>query len=330
MINISGLDTAFDPKSIAQVLDTTTPVESPIKDLIFKDQGTHPFTYISKQEINKVISALPMVIGGASAEPVGSATGNIEKISPEVIAGVMTFTATEVSEIMQLTGESLAQWKAGVIKDAKMMVAETVESMCAKSLTGTLSWKARTGTNDWDDITLYSETVPNTAISNWGSSSVTLGTVQKNLNTMYDGMKDAGASGKEIEVLVWSDGWYGILDKISAKTTKDVVSARYDSDNEIIKMGRFNLRNEQAVYKNAETQATTNAVADNTCLMINPKAGHKLRYLKIDNFLNDFKAMPFLIIPQVSPNGRVMTIEVSTKPIPLFGALKSAKGTYTA
>ena len=328
-ISITGLSTMFDAKSIAQTLDTSTPVEQVIRDLVYSDSATHPFSYISKKEINKVISALPMVIGGSDAEPVGGQTSNIEKISPEVLAGTMEFSADEVLNIMELEGSSLAQWKAGVIKDARDMVSKTVESMCAKSLTGTLTWKARTATGQWGDVALYSETVPNYAIADWANPLTKLGTVQKNLNTMYGGMKKAGAAGKEIEVLCVPTFFWGVYDKINSKMKSDVVSAVYNSDDETIKMGRFLLRNEQATYTDADDQATTDAVSGTTVLLINKKAGHKLRFLKIANFLNDMKAMPFFMTTNVPANGRAMTIEVSSKPIALFAALKSAKGTYT-
>jgi hypothetical protein len=326
-VDLGQISKLFNPKVIAQELEQSEPVESFFKDHFFTDRKNHPFSYVGTNIVTKILQSMSMILPGGMPEGMRKKAMKNIRISPDPVGGKLEFNAEEVLQIIEAGGQTLQQWRSEVIEDAKKNVAFTVENMSRKSISGKLEWNARgaSGITEKEELYDFSSFIDLKASLGW-KAATKLSTVVKTLDEMWKVLELRGVIANTVDVLASSTMFYTVLDLINTKNKNDVLGAVYNGAKGAIVIGKYTIWNEDGAYNDAGTAQTAGvAVATDQVQMI-ANTNSKLRYLKQGNFTVGFNSAPFILIPEITQGGNMLTLWIYSKPVPIFDPISTIKG----
>lgn len=301
------------PSAIARTIDRAPPLLAPVRNTVYTNAQTHPLPLIGLDEIQHVISNVPVVRRGTQAVAMNAGGSDILYIEPQGV-DVSTFvSAAEMNNWRVLSGASIQSIIDSKVMRQQLTVRKTTEALCAQSLTGAISYpmKVDGGGTDTYEIDFGAPLTVTPALT-WDHADATVETMYLHLVAMDEAIQ--------------AKGWGGNLLTFAGKTafSKLIVAANAGAENNAIKvrvdkdsvwLGTYQIKMTAATYKDASGVATKE-IPDNSLCMVDLAAPHTLWFLSIDDLEAGLVALPFFASPEYRRNPSGADILGRSKPLP--------------
>jgi len=315
----------FGAQSVVAALATLADIKTRVMDDLYPEsvRATHPFAQISLQELTDIAHAVPVVRRGTQSIPLGNGSGQISFIEPQPIDVNKFITAKELNDLKLLSADGQQSWLNEKIEYGRKTLRATAEALACQSLTGKLDFPMKID-GGYDTYTLSFGTVATiTPTKAWDATDATLADVNDTLNKMAEkiedngfGMKTEFRCGAKVEsFLVNLIGEIKNDTRIVSKVTE-----------EFIVIGKHKIKMLKGRYRNPQTKAFVNAIADNDIQAIDVDAGFRFRYLAIDDVEAGLAALPLFVktILSQDPSGYRVFFKSTPLPIPVVKAMNKA------
>jgi len=326
-VNIRKYMTA---KTIAQRIESSVSISTPIRDLVFKRSRQHPYPKIGIDQIKKVVGNVPVTRRGTPAVPIQKHGRTIEEIVPDGIDLQDFISAMDLNDMRLLEAVNVQGVVNNVLDDMLLMVKKTTEALCAQSLTGKIKYPMK---SDLDDEPYEISYVDNASMPEYTGAKLSSASKISDIIAICDAMEtmvqDEGWGGN-IEILAGKDIYALILELVETKSSKqNNVSVKVDKGT--ITVGGYTFRKVNASYKGYKTVGASTAIGtvkeipEKSLCMVDLNAPHTLFYLALDDIDAGLQAMPFFAAPgEVKKNPPGIEILGRSKPVPapVVGAIR--------
>lgn len=319
-ITADKLVNLFDPAQVAQVIQTVERARSPVRDLIFQESKTLDQYNLFVEEDALTISNVTGAYGSSDPLAIGNRTKSKKLVEVPEFRVVKVASADEINKELKMTGQSLEQWRAGVIQEIRENCTRYIENFCASAITGSAKINVRTqeGTTTAYAVTYGTVRSVSSGITVIDATTSGMSEIVANLEAQLRDIRSYGgtADARNTITLVDDTTWLSYMEKFNDTTLNNLFGAKFDVDGSLI-IKNFRVKNEPCIYYNTSA-AATNAITAKYQVMIDTSGGNKINFLQVANIQNGFVSTPLLITPAVSANGLKFEIIGQSKPVVLF------------
>ncbi len=295
----------------------TTPVQPRVitSQLYSKDVDTYDSPVYPYAEIKEVTGNVPLVLRGG--EPINvagdGATFNYIEVQPINIAE--TLNPVEIVNMKALGDTAVEKIIKQKITKFRRIVLDTIEALAAQSLQGRISYQIKTQTGIDTFEVVFGQVADLTPDSKPS-------TVKDLYNLLVDmeGKLQENGYGQNIQVFAGKKAYAKILDMAMSYTGKTVYMEQKDGG---LYIGNYFIKPITTGYKDKNGNFVK-AIKDEQIKMIDKSAPFRLRYLAIDDFRANLKAMPLFVAQE--KEGKYIKLEAQSKPflIPVTDAIVDA------
>jgi len=323
-VNIRKYMTA---KAIAQRIEASVAIATPIRELVFKRSKQHPYPKIGIDQIKKVVGNVPVVRRGTPAVPIKKGSRSVDEIAPDGIDLQDFISAADLNNMRLLDSVNVQGVINGVLDDMLLMTKKTTEALCAQSLTGAIKYPMMSDDGDEPYEISY---VDNASMPEYTgaklTSSSTINDVIDVLDAMETLVQDEGWGGN-VEILAGISIYNLIRKIVETKSTKqNHISAKIEKGT--IEIGGYTIRKVNASYKGylaaGGSIGTVKEIPEKSLCMVDLSAPHTLFYLALDDIDAGLQAMPFYAAPgdvKKNPSGVEIIGRSKPVPAPVVGAI---------
>jgi hypothetical protein len=311
----------FTRKVIAQRIEASAKLVTPILSLVYKRKKQHPYPTIGVNVIKRVIQNVPVVRRGSSAVPMRRKGFSTDIINPQGIDTLDFLSATDINNLKLLDTTNTQALVNGIVDDMLLTSKKTTEALCAQSLKGVIRYPMKSDDGDEPyELSYITQQDVHQYTGGQFTSSSTIKTVFEAFTEMETMIQDDGWGGN-IEILAGKDVYSQLLEICETKSTKNNhIKVRIDKKS--IDIGGFTVRQVNASYKGYTSDTgteigTVKEIPEKSLVMIDLDAPHTLFYLALDDLKAGMQALPFFAAPgEVKDNPSGIEIIGRSKPIP--------------
>jgi len=280
-----------------------------------RDVDTYESAVYPYAEIKEVTGNVPLVLRGG--EPVNvagdSATYNFIEVQPIDISE--TLNPVDIVNMKALGDTAVEKIVRQKVQKFHKIVLDTVEALAAQTLSGKISYQIKTQAG----LDLYEV--------NFGTiADITPSTLPTSLKDLYnllvdmEGKLQENGYGQSVKVYAGKKAYAKILEIALSYTGKAIKVEEKDGG---LYLGNYFIKPITTGYKDKDGNFVR-AIPDKKIKMIDKSAPFRLRYLAIDDFRANLKAMPLFVAQK--PEGKTIELEGQSKPflIPVTDAIVDA------
>ena len=283
--------------------------------LYSKDVDTYDSPVYPYAEIKEVTGNVPLVLRGG--EPINvagdGATFNYIEVQPINIAE--TLNPVEIVNMKALGDTAVEKIIKQKITKFRKIILDTIEALAAQSLQGKISYQIKTQTGIDTFEVVFGQVADLTPDSKPS-------TVKDLYNLLVDmeGKLQENGYGQNIQIFAGKKAYAKILDMAMSYTGKTVYMEQKDGG---LYIGNYFIKPITTGYKDKNGNFVK-AIKDEQIKMIDKSAPFRLRYLAIDDFRANLKAMPLFVAQE--KEGKYIKLEAQSKPflIPVTDAIVDA------
>ena len=283
--------------------------------LYSKDVDTYDSPVYTYAEIKEVTGNVLLVLRGG--EPINvagdGATFNYIEVQPINIAE--TLNPVEIVNMKVLGDTAVEKIIKQKITKFRKIILDTIEALAAQSLQGKISYQIKTQTGIDTFEVVFGQVADLTPDSKPS-------TVKDLYNLLVDmeGKLQENGYGQNIQIFAGKKAYAKILDMAMSYTGKTVYMEQKDGG---LYIGNYFIKPITTGYKDKNGNFVK-AIKDEQIKMIDKSAPFRLRYLAIDDFRANLKAMPLFVAQE--KEGKYIKLEAQSKPflIPVTDAIVDA------
>ncbi len=284
-------------------------------ELYSRDVDTYDSPVYPYAEIQEVTGNVPLVLRGGEAVNVAgdAATYNFIEVQPIDIKE--TLNPVDILNMKALGDASVEKIIKQKINKFRRIVLDTIEALAAQSISGKISYQIKTQTG-LDTFDVMFGTVKDLSPA---TAPASLKDLYKLLVDMESAVQEKGY-GQKIKIYAGKTAFAQILDMAMSYTGKTIYVEQKDGG---LYIGNYFVKPVTSGYKDKNGNFVK-AIPDTKIKMIDTAAPFRLRYLAIDDFRANLKAMPLFVAQK--NDGKTIELEAQSKPflIPVTDAIVDA------
>lgn len=305
----------FSRSAVAQALQILPPVRTPITDLIFTNRKQHPLPVIGIEELTEITKNVPVVKRGSPSLNLGGSNLNISYIEPQGVEVNEVVTARDLNDLKLLNDTGIEAWVNGKIDKIRRVIRQTTETLACLSLTGGITYPAKTDSGYDSYIVTYGSTLSFTPVLNWDDNTAKLKDVLKTLTKIMSILQESSGFGGQIIYLAGETAFETLANMVIGLTNDNRISANVNENS--ITVAGFKIQLANYTYWDILSQTYKNAVDPKYIVAIAMDAPHALYYLAIDDIDAGLNATPLFIKPIKQDDPSSYKIIGKSKPLPV-------------
>lgn len=326
-INLTGVSELFRPRRIAHRILTTEAYGTPVRDRFYPAARRMAWdaTLVPREKVTDITRSVPMVMRGAPGISIRHESSTFEYFEPQPIKTYDAVTAAEYNNAALVSMRAMEQWSDMRIDKHIGSHRQTIEALCAMSLTGTVTYPIADQTGNIIDnyVVVYGTPGSYTVLVDWTDSGTTIGGIYKDLINMKLQLQRAGYNPRD--VLVGLNISTAVHDKIEALPNDNRSGARKNDDG-TFKVGEFNVVpfTEQYYHPGgpggSPSAGYTASLGADEVLMYDAMAPWSLLRCKLDNFKmagTGSTEVGLGAVVELSKDGGAIELFFESKPFPI-------------
>jgi len=296
---------------------------TPITDALYPISArfNHPYPTIGIGVLQGFAKSRPLVKRNGQSIAIADPKTNVQVVEPQPIKLNQFISQKEANDMLMVREDAKNYILNNAMQELKNNTKATTESLAIQSLTGKISHAIKSEGGASDVYTVEFGTIANISSSLWNSSTK-LGDVLKLLNTMSNQVAQAGY-GMGMEFFVAEDVFAFIFNLAVSIANDTRINARVEGNS--IQLGAYTITQFPYTYTNPSNSTQVPAVPQGTIIGRGTTYPWKMGYMAID--VEGAGATAFFVepIPVKDPNGTKLVSYSTPLPIPIVGAMRSAK-----
>ena len=305
----------FTPAAVAQTLSKLPKVETFIMDEIYPDRRTHPMPVLGTDELNNVVTNVPVVRRGTEAFVLSGASKNLSYMEPQPVDVSSFLSASDLNNLKVLGTQGIEFWRNQKIDDQRRAVRATTEALACQSISGKISYPMKTDGGALETYEVdFGAPISHSIAMTFDDVDASVASVLKTLITMGKLIKRKSGYGSRIKYLAGEDVYIALANLVLSMGESNIKAAVTENG---ISLAGFTVKLAQGGYTNLTDKTFVPAVGDKDLVAIAVDAPFRIFYCAIDDLDAGLLPMPFYSKPIKKDNPSGYEILGKSKPLPV-------------
>lgn len=307
----------YNRDAVVQRLKGLPPLKTTVVDTVFSRKVNHPFPKVGQSDMTDIGVAAPLIMRGAPSMGLTRQPTTLAEYEPVEAAYHDIFTASDLLNLRQLTGENMNARLAGVDDRLRRTCRATAEGVASTALTGVISWPVEIAHGQLETYQVdFGSTLSHAPAKNWNAVDATMKNVFDDLQDMETAIQEEGYGG---EVTFWAgrEAYSTLLALAETYQVNPKAKLRVDVSKDGIDVGGFLVKKMAETYHNPATGGTTAKVPTNKIMGWATDAPHTLYYCALDDLDGQLQALPYFSKPIKLDDPSGVKIVGRSKPFPV-------------
>lgn len=304
----------FTPAAVGQTLRRLPQLKTPVLNRVYTTVRQHPMPVLGVDEINKVVSNVPVVRRGTAAYPLRGGDRGISYIEPHGVDVSAFLGGVELNNLKLLDNAGIQQWVDDKIDDMRRAVRKTAEALAGQSLSGKISYPMQTDGGLATYEVDFGTTLAFTLETLWDDDGMQLAGILSDLIDITTVIQEAGY-GSQIAFLAGTKAYTTLANLVIALANEGRVAAQVTERG--ISVAGFTIELMNGVYTDLQAGTSKKVVDDHKLVAVALDAPFTHYYCALDDVDAGLLPMPFYASPEKKKNPSGYEIVGKSKPIPV-------------
>lgn len=304
----------FTPQAIATTLRRLPPLKTPVLSRVYTDTRNHPMPVLGIDELDKVVSNVPVVRRGTAAFPLRGGERGVSYIEPHGVDVSAFLGGVELNNLKLLDNAGVQQWVDDKIDDMRRVVRKTSEALAGQSLSGKISYPMKTDSGLATYEVDFGSTLGYTPATLWDHHDADLAMVLNQLIELTTVVQESGY-GSDIAIMAGAKAFVTLARMVISLSNSGHIAGQVTDKS--ISLAGYNVELMNAVYTDLTTSTTKKVVDDHKLVAVALDAPFRHYYCALDDVDAGLLPMPFYASPEKKQNPSGYEIVGKSKPMPV-------------